>query len=95
LNIDVKLLRPQTLNHEGEVKKRMVDAIQLKTAEERWIQQGVQQTVLRQMVGRMGDVPANLASRLQNLSIEDLDDLSLALFDFNSYADVERWLTRH
>ena len=85
--------------YEGEVKKRMIDAIQLKSAEERGMQQGMQQgmqhLVLRQMSHRFGEVPERLSARLQNLSTEVLDDLGLELFQFKSYADVERWLTRH
>jgi hypothetical protein len=85
--------------YEGEVKRRMVDAIQLKTAEERGVQQGMQQgvqhVVMRQLDRRLGQVPLALAARLQALGVEALDDLSMALFDFASYADLERWLTRH
>jgi predicted transposase/invertase (TIGR01784 family) len=81
--------------YEGEVNKRMVDAIQLRSAEERGMQQGVQHTVIRLLSRRFGDPPTSLKARLKGLKQESLDNLALDLLDFTSYADVESWLSRH
>jgi predicted transposase/invertase (TIGR01784 family) len=85
--------------YESEVKARMVDQIQLRTAEEEGLRQGMQRgmqhVLLHLMSRRIGEVPKNIASRLNGLNQTQLDDLSDALFDFTSYADVERWLTQH
>jgi predicted transposase/invertase (TIGR01784 family) len=81
--------------YEGEEKAIMVDHVQIRTAEERGIQQGMQQMVCDQMASRLGDVPPTVSSKLTALSTEDLRRLGMALLDLNSYADVEAWLTRH
>jgi predicted transposase/invertase (TIGR01784 family) len=81
--------------YEGEVKKRMVDEIQLKSAEERGIQLGMNHLLLKQLTHRVGEVPATIADRLRRLNAESLDALSVELLDFTSYSDVERWLTSH
>lgn len=77
--------------YEAEVKTLMVDQIQLKDAEKR----GVQQTLLRQLTRRIGQVPPSVATKLRSLTAGDLDELSDAIFDLNTYADVETWLTKH
>jgi len=97
--------------YEGEVRKLMVDTIQLRDAENRGVQlglqqgvqqglrqgvqQGVQHTLLRQLKRRFGEPPANIMAKLQELRQGALDDLALDLFDFTSYADVERWIARN
>jgi predicted transposase/invertase (TIGR01784 family) len=58
-------------------------------------QDGMLEMLLRQMSRLIGEVPAGVASRLSQLSTDDLSELSLAVFDLHSYADVEAWLTRH
>src|SRR5580700_11364578 len=79
--------------YEGEEKAIMVDQIQLRTAEERGeqrgeqrglrqgrqegMQQGMQEMLLRQMSRLIGEVPAAVASRLSQLSTDDLSELSL------------------
>ena len=69
----------------------MVDEFELNAAEEK----GIQHAALRQIVHRLGPIPENIAAPLRGLSSEELLDLSVALFDITSYADIERWLTRH
>jgi len=59
------------------------------------LQQGVQHTVLRLLKRRFGEPPADITAKLQELRQEALDDLVLDLFDFTSYADVERWFARN
>jgi len=59
------------------------------------LQQGVQHTLLRQLKRRFGEPPPNIRAKLQELKQDALDDLVLDLFDFTSYADVERWIARN
>ena len=84
--------------YEREVMKKMVDAIQIKTAKQEGRQDGRQETLVqllvRQMTRRLGEVPAAVLSRLERMSADILDDLDLALPDLHTYADVEQWLTR-
>lgn len=93
--------------YDSEVKALMIDQIQIKTAEDRALRQGIQQGVkqgmhdgmqqiiLNQLSRKIGDVPATVAAKLSRLSTPDLNELSLALFDLDTYADVENWLTKH
>jgi hypothetical protein len=89
--------------YDAEVKRIMVDQLQLKSAEERGELRGerrgelrgLQRAVLTMMTHRIGEVPGNVATQLRGLSAKELEDLTSVAFDFTSYADVERWLTRH
>ena len=58
------------------------------------MQQGQQTLLLRQMIRHIGEVPPGIQTRLGTLTPAQLDDLGEALFDLNSYADVEAWLSR-
>lgn len=42
-----------------------------------------------------GNLNAKLAEKIQNLSVEKLEDLGEALFDFNSESDLANWLDNH
>jgi len=89
--------------YEGEVKKRMIDAIQLKTAKEEGIEQGIEQGVTRGrqellvqlMTHRFGPVPDAIAEKLRTLSVDRLDDLGRNLLVARSYDDIARWLNSH
>jgi predicted transposase YdaD len=65
----------------------------LREGEARGLERGLQQTlVLRQLICKLGNIPAELPARINSLSIEQLESLSEALFDFNAIADLENWL---
>ena len=63
---------------------------------EQAIQQGEQRgeakLVLRQLQRRFGEIPQNLEEIIRNLSVERLEDLGLALLDFDNLADLDNWL---
>jgi hypothetical protein len=63
---------------------------------EQAVQQGVQQEalklVLRQLQRRFGEIPQNLEETIRNLPVERLEDLGLALLDFNTLTDLDNWL---
>lgn len=48
--------------------------------------------VTRLLRRRLGTLPAAAAARVQELSVERLEDLSEALLDFQGPADLEAWL---
>lgn len=81
--------------YEAEVKAFMVDQIQLKTAEEKGVQQGLRLAVLQMMAGRLGNTPKNVVDGLNGLGSNELSVLIAEFFKLNSYDDVEAWLTRH
>lgn len=63
------------------------------------VQQGVQQgefnIVMRLLKRRLGELPASAETRLQNLSIASLEQLSEALLDFQETGDLTAWLKNH
>jgi flagellar biosynthesis/type III secretory pathway protein FliH len=64
------------------------------------VQQGIQQgrqqgeadLVLRQLQRRFGEIPQNLEETIRNLPVERLEDLGLALLDFETLTDLDNWL---
>jgi hypothetical protein len=43
----------------------------------------------------LGNLNPKLSEKIQNLSVEKLEDLGEALFDFNSESDLANWLDNH
>lgn len=60
------------------------------------IQQGIQQgevtLALRQLTRRLGAVPPQLQTQIQQLSTPQLEALGEALLDFSSTQDLVAWL---
>jgi len=54
-------------------------------------QQGVQSLILRLLTRRVGLIPEVIRSRLNTLSIQQLESLGEALLDFDAIADLELW----
>ena len=67
---------------------------------ERGIQQGIQQgiqsgektLVLRQLNRRLGAIPEDLTTEINNLSLEKIESLGEALLDFEKQEDLLNWL---
>lgn len=57
-------------------------------------QEGKQDLILRQLNRRLGEIDSSLISRINGLSIEQLEALGEALLDFTSVADLETWLNQ-
>lgn len=51
--------------------------------------------IMRQFAHRFGDLPASLRTRTEQLSLDRLEELSLAWLDFDSIADLQNWLAEH
>ncbi len=56
------------------------------------LRQGKQDTLIRLLTRRIGSVSPQSRSQIQNLSIEQLDQLSEVLLDFSDAADLTVWL---
>lgn len=48
--------------------------------------------ILRLLTRRVGELPQEMRSSVENLSLEKLENLSEALLDFVSIADLQLWL---
>ncbi len=59
---------------------------------EKGAKKGKLQTLTRQLSRRFGTISLQLQQQLQALSINQLDDLSDALFDFSEISDLAVWL---
>ncbi|MGK7931111.1 MAG: Rpn family recombination-promoting nuclease/putative transposase [Microcystaceae cyanobacterium] len=57
------------------------------------LQEGEAKLVLRQLQRRFGDIPENIQETIKGLSVEQLEDLGIALLDFNRQADLINWLS--
>lgn len=54
-------------------------------------QEGERSLILRLLSRRFGELPEATRSRIETLSIEQLEALAEALLDFGSIADLEAW----
>ena len=63
---------------------------------EQAIQEGVQQEalklVIRLLQRRFGEIPQNLEETIRKLPVERLEDLGLALLEFDTLTDLDNWL---
>ena len=48
--------------------------------------------VLRLLTRRLGELPQEVRSRIESLSLEQLEDLVEALLDFQGMSDLDAWL---
>ncbi len=56
--------------------------------------EGKQSLILRQLNLKLGNVTLVTEQQIKELSSSQLDDLSLALFNFSDIEDLQRWLTK-
>jgi predicted transposase/invertase (TIGR01784 family) len=61
--------------------------------EQRGRQAEGQLLILRQLTRRMGELPQEVRSQIETLSLEQLENLGEALLDFQAIADLEAWFT--
>lgn len=55
-------------------------------------QEGEQRLIIRLLNRRVGEIDSLLIQKIQELSIEKLEELGEALLDFTSVTDLETWL---
>ncbi len=55
-------------------------------------QEGEQRLIIRLLNRRVGEIDSLLIQKIQELSVEKLEELGEALLDFTSVTDLETWL---
>jgi predicted transposase YdaD len=58
-------------------------------------QEGERSLILRLLARQVGDIPDGLRSRINELSVEQLESLGEALLDFQTIADLTTWLDQN
>lgn len=61
---------------------------------EEGIKEGKIDLIMRLLARQIGEIPDEVGGAIANLSVTDLDELSEALFDFNSSSDLASWLEK-
>jgi Domain of unknown function (DUF4351) len=59
------------------------------------LEEGTRNIILRQLQNRLGDINPGDQSRITELSLLQLDNLSVALLDFTKPQQLTTWLNRH
>ncbi|WP_107668969.1 Rpn family recombination-promoting nuclease/putative transposase [Cyanothece sp. BG0011] len=54
-----------------------------------------QNLILRQLNLKIGKISPNIQAEVKQLTLTELDNLALALFDFLNVEDLQQWLTSH
>ena len=70
----------------------------IETATQQGIEQGIEREVslvLRLLRRRLGEIAPEVEERIRGLSVDRVEDLGEALLDFESEADLLRWLDSH
>jgi Domain of unknown function (DUF4351) len=62
--------------------------------EQRGSLQEARSLVLRQLVNQVGELPSSLQAQLEALPLTQLEDLGLALLNFQNLTDLENWLAQ-
>ncbi len=55
---------------------------------------GERKLVIRQLNRKLGKIPQAVLTKIEALSLEQLEELSEALLDFSTVANLEQWLQR-
>jgi len=55
-------------------------------------QEGEQRLIIRLLNRRVGEIDSLLIQKVQELTVEKLEELGEALLDFTSVTDLETWL---
>ena len=63
--------------------------------EKKGMQKGVESLLTRQLRRRLGELPTTAQAKIDQLSLDQMEDLGEALLDFTSQADLDRWLSVH
>jgi hypothetical protein len=62
---------------------------------EKGMERGMESVCLRQLRKRLGLVDADTQNRIEQLTVERLEELAEALLEFNSPSDLIAWLDAH
>jgi hypothetical protein len=90
-----KEFNQEITQYEKEMSMRYVTSIERlgeERGELRGELKGTQKVVLRLLNHRLGEIQPALIEQVRQLSVEQLEDLSVALMDFSIVAHLEQWL---
>jgi hypothetical protein len=96
-------LRPGRLQQAVQTVFTEHEGVMMQTIAEQWMQEWspkVRQEealafTLRLLEKRLGSLEASTAQRLRKLSVEQLEELGLAVLDFKEAKDLTTWLRKH
>jgi hypothetical protein len=97
-NLQLSLGKQQNLESEDrELIMRLAPLYQQdrEQAKQEGRQEGEQRLVLRQIDRLFGTIDSSLVDKVRSLSVDELENLGVALLDFSDVADLENWLTQH
>ncbi len=86
----------RNLFREGMMRESVIYQEILAEGEQRGEQRAEQRErslILRQLTRRVGELPQPVLERIENLSLEQLENLGEALLDFQVQADLETWFS--
>ena len=84
---------PQKSREEIEAMFELSDLKQTRVYQEAFAE-GEVKLVLRLLNRRIGTIPQNLVTQIQELPVEQIESLGEALLDFQSLSDLVSWLER-
>jgi predicted transposase/invertase (TIGR01784 family) len=76
-------------------KDIMQQSVIYQEIEEGGVLKGEQSLVLRQLTRRIGEVPPDVRSQIQSLSLTQIELLGEALLDFSQFIDLVNWLEQN
>ena len=78
----------------SEIQHAVEQERKAKTAEIQYAVEQAQRHTLHRLLSRhLGEIPADISARVDTLAASQLDALTEAIFDLNSYDDVQEWLS--
>ena len=80
------------LFREGMMRESVIYQEILEEGRQEGRQEGERSLILRLLTRRVGELSEELRSRIETLSLEQLENLGEALLDFSSLSNVEAWL---
>lgn len=81
----------QQMFREGMMRESVIYQEILEEGRQEGRQEEGRSLILRQLTRRVGELPETERSRLNTLSLEQLENLGEALLDFEAIADLEAW----
>ncbi|MBF2057193.1 MAG: DUF4351 domain-containing protein [Cyanobacterium sp. T60_A2020_053] len=97
LPVELQLnLKEKISQYEEERKMPLISPLE-KMAEERGLQQRIdkdKELIIRQLARKLGEINDDLKVQVRALDIDDLETLAEDLFDFNSFDDLQTWLSK-
>jgi uncharacterized protein YjbJ (UPF0337 family) len=94
LELIVSVLMEEVAKTEGKPKEGVMQIVTSweERGQRKGEKEGRQELLVSQLRRKLGGISDAIEQRIADLSVERLGDLGLALLDFESEADLRRWL---